>query len=698
MAKSRIFDATLRLVDKFSGPLKQVDNHLTKFEKHYKATGDALYKSSKKMGKLGASLTKAITAPIVAVGAFSTKAWKDVDNALDTITTKTGATGDVMKGFEQNFKNLAKKVPVDLQAVGDAIGEVNTQFGLTGKSLENASEYVIKFSKINGQDVSQTAIQAKQALSAYNLQGDKLTNVLDAVTKTAQDTGQSTGKLFDIVTRSAPQMKALGLGFEQSTALLGSFEQQGIDSSKAMSYLSKAQVTFAKDGKSMGEGLKEMQAELANATSETDKTNLAVKYFGTKGAVFMLDALKRGMLDFDKFNDAAGQTGGVVGSTFEGIIDPIDKFKLLLNNLKLAGADLFSASEGIWGPLIDKAVDKIQKLTSWFTCLSDEQKQNIIKWAGMAAAIGPAILAFSKIQGAVGHVFDKMFHLSVAVKKAGGILKWIKSPAFIAVAAIVAIAVAAFLLIKNWSKIKAKAEEIFPGIGKTMSHVFENIKTIGLALFHALGTAAHTFITVWKGVWAAIGPVVKVAFGGVKIILQALFGVLDGITTFIAGVFTGNWSKAWDGVVKIFTSLFGGIKNIAKGIMNGVIGVINGIIKGINKIKVPDWVPGLGGKGVNIPVIPKLAKGTDFWSGGIVQVHEKGGEIIDLPRGSRVMPHDASVREAFSMGAKGGGNTTITIPKLADQIVVREESDIDSIVNKLAAKLKMAKLNRAEVG
>ena len=127
--------------------------------------------------------------------------------------------------------------------------------------------------------------------------------------------------------------------------------------------------------------------------------------------------------------------------------------------------------------------------------------------------------------------------------------------------------------------------------------------------------------------------------------------------------------------------------------------MVNKAIGSLNKVKVdiPDWVPKMGGKkfGINIPTIPKLAVGTDNWKGGIVQISEKGGEIVDLPKGSRVYPHDKSVQKAYNDGAKRGrsGNITITIPKLADSIIVREDADVDEIVNKLADKLEKVSLN-----
>lgn len=694
MAKSRIYDATMRLVDKFSKPLETMDRHLTKFEKHYKQTAKGLWATGKSLDGLGKTMTKSVTAPIVAIGALSTKAWKEVDNALDTIATKTGATGKDMKAFEGTFKNLANKVPADLQEIGDAVGEVNTQFGFTGKALEDASENIIKFAKINGQDVSQASIQAKQAMSALGVEGKDLDKVLDAVTKTAQDTGQGTDKLFDALIRGAPQLKSLKLDFAQATALMGNLEKSGIDTGKTMSYMSKAQVAFAKDGKGLSEGLKDLQKQLDGAGSDTEKLNIASKYFGTKGATFMLDAINRGALDFKSFANAAELAKGSVSSTFDETLDPIDNFKKLFNGLKLAGADLFDASSGVWGPLLEKAIGKVQQLTKWFAGLSDKQKQNIVKWLGMAAAMGPMLIGFGKVFKLAGKVNFKLFDFAKAVNKAGGITKWFggsgigkmvggfaKLSKFVGKVAlsigkfviglgpvgwaIMAVIAAVVLLIVNWKKIKPVVTKVISAVVNSFNH----------------------FKEVAGNVFNHIVEVIKGFIDGAK-------KLFNSIISFITGTFVGAWNSAWNGVVGAFSTIFGGVKTLVKSIMNGVIDFINRGIGGLNKIKVPDWVPKIGGKGINIPLIPQLAKGTNFWKGGIVQVHERGGEIVDLPRGSRVMPHDRSVAEAYKMGSTKNNNVNITIPKIADQVVVREDADIDRIVNGIANKLKIAKQNR----
>ena len=108
-------------------------------------------------------------------------------------------------------------------------------------------------------------------------------------------------------------------------------------------------------------------------------------------------------------------------------------------------------------------------------------------------------------------------------------------------------------------------------------------------------------------------------------------------------------------------------------------------------------MPGLGGKGwngLNIPHIPTLYSGTDNWRGGLAEINEPkyGGEIVDLPKGTRVSPHDESVQMAR---AEGSRTVMVNVPKLADQIIVRSEADIDKIADALARRLEQTAYNMA---
>ena len=189
--------------------------------------------------------------------------------------------------------------------------------------------------------------------------------------------------------------------------------------------------------------------------------------------------------------------------------------------------------------------------------------------------------------------------------------------------------------------------------------------------------------------FSAIKGAISAAVNTIASLISGVLTIFDGLTTFISGVFTGNWRKAWEGIKTIFKGVFDSLAALCKAPINAVIGIINGAISGINKlnISIPDWVPGLGGKsfGINIPTIPMLYKGTDNWKGGAAIIHDRGGEIVDLPQGSRVYPHDKSVEMARKDGAAQNG--------LADKIEVRSDEDIDRIAEALALKLKKVAFN-----
>lgn len=136
-----------------------------------------------------------------------------------------------------------------------------------------------------------------------------------------------------------------------------------------------------------------------------------------------------------------------------------------------------------------------------------------------------------------------------------------------------------------------------------------------------------------------IAPVVDAAFKMIKgLWTGTLKPVLSGIIDFLTGVFTGNWKKAFKGLANIVKGVFNGLITVVKAPLNAVIGIINKFINGVNKLKIPDWVPGVGGKNPNISSIPLLAKGGTVTASGRVIVGEAGPEELELPVGATVRP------------------------------------------------------------
>ena len=110
--------------------------------------------------------------------------------------------------------------------------------------------------------------------------------------------------------------------------------------------------------------------------------------------------------------------------------------------------------------------------------------------------------------------------------------------------------------------------------------------------------------------------------------IESVKKVLNGIIQFITGVFTGDWGQAWEGIKSVFSGIVEGIAGIFKSPINTIIDGINSFIRGVNKIKIPDWVPLVGGKGFNISTIPRLKVGMDFVPSDFFPAYLDYGEAV----------------------------------------------------------------------
>ncbi len=131
-----------------------------------------------------------------------------------------------------------------------------------------------------------------------------------------------------------------------------------------------------------------------------------------------------------------------------------------------------------------------------------------------------------------------------------------------------------------------------------------------------------------KAPFLIIGSILEVFWNGLKGWGSGVMQVFKGITQFIAGVFTGDWKKAWEGVRNIFSGIWQSLTSLAKIPLNLIITAINVFLRGLNKIKIPSWVPVVGGKGFNIPQIPKLAHGAVVTKPTTALVGEAGREAV----------------------------------------------------------------------
>ena len=184
--------------------------------------------------------------------------------------------------------------------------------------------------------------------------------------------------------------------------------------------------------------------------------------------------------------------------------------------------------------------------------------------------------------------------------------------------------------------IQMLAETILPLVLGLIMTVINALMPLIEMILPYLQQLLEMLIPVIQAMAEQFSVVLATAINAISGILEGLTQILQGLINFITGVFTGNWTQAWEGVKQIFSGIWQSIKSICVGVVNGIISVINTVISGLNALKIPDWVPGIGGKGIiNIPLIPMLAKGSRFTPDTFI-AGEKGAELVTNARGRTV--------------------------------------------------------------
>lgn len=627
------------------------------------------------------------------------EAFKEVDAGSDAIITATGATGELADGLDNVYRNIVSGFPTDnLENVGKAIGEINTQFGFTGEKLQENSELMLKFAEITGSDVVASTQNAKQAISVFGLTGDDLESVLDGVAKTAQDTGVSVDSLFSNVINGAPNLKELGLTFQQSTELLGNFEQAGVDGSSALSSLSKAAVNYAKEGKTLSEGLEETQEKILGAKDQTEALNAATEIFGTKGAVRMVDAIQRGTLNLSDLEKTAESSQGTVTKTFENTLDAIDKEIVASNNVKMAMADFGNAISETVVPILEILAPIIKKVAAWFNGLSGTSKTIIVVLGGIAIAVAALLPILAIVAGAITAAGGAMVFLTGTFLPVIGVIAGVIAAIAVVIAVIKNWGAITDWLSDKWSGFKEWISGLWDSIAETVRTVWTNIKDFFKSIWDAIYSVIEVPLNLIKGIIDGVmyaisaiiytvWEVIKTALGaawdwisskasavfmplanffrdtwnGIKDtvsdiwnnIKETLGGIWDGIKSKATEVFGSVWKYIKDGFNALKDTLGGIVKGIANGIISPIGKAINGVISGVN------WILDKVGsdKKFDLWKVPHFAKGT----GGIkkdtigVVNDQKGStykEMVVPPNGKPFIPAGRDVVLPLKKGTK----------------------------------------------
>ena len=580
------------------------------------ALGKQFEDVGKKVKTAGDNISKYITGPLVAAGTASGAAWQTTQDALNEVTKLTGASGQNLQDMQDIVKDLAKTTPADMHDIATAVGEVNTRFGLTGDALEDTAEQFVKFSQINGTDVTNSIDQVQKAMSAYGLDAEDTTRVLDVLTRTSQNTGVSVDKLTAGLISNGTAFQEMDLDMTQSAMLMGQLEKSGVNMETATNGMRRALKTAAKEGRPVNEVLAELQDTILDDTTGVEGLQAAYDVFGKSGDQ-IYGAIKAGTLDFKALGEAADDSGGILDKTFEAVQTPAQQFQKILNQLKLLGYDVAQAVLPVVSSALEKITKAIEALNNRWNTIAPATQKKIIAITLAIAAIGPTLSIVGRVMMGFGKIVQSVGTIVGGLSKALTFLA--ANPVVLVIAGIAAL-VAAFVVL--WNKCEA-FRDFFIGIWNTIKEKVDAFKTG----FQEARTAIADEIDKLKEKATEIKDKFADAKAKIATAWQNLPDTFRKIWNSIGTGLKNLGSKVASAVVNSIKSGINGVIQTIENIINKAIRLVNSAIKLANKL------PGVNVGYVSELTLPRLAKGGLLTGAQTVIAGEAGPEaIIPLDR------------------------------------------------------------------
>lgn len=385
---------------------------------------------------LGSTLTGAVTTPLVGIGVAAMTTFGNFEQQMNRVKAISGATGGQFDQLKQRAVELGASSVFSASEVAQAM-ENMASAGMNVNDIYSASAGVMDLAAVSGRDMGLAAEAVASAMNQFGIAGENATHVADVYAKAAADTNAETVDMAEAMKYAGPVMSSLNSSFEETAAAIGIMSNAGIKGSQAGTTLRTAMQRLAaptdvasklmqslgisaynSEGqmKPISELLPHLQERLSGL-SEEQRNNALNTLFGKESLSGMLALLDSAGPEFDgvvsglqNSNGAAKEMADTMNS---GLTGSIENLKGKLETAAITVSERFA-------PYIEQLADKVGELTEWFTNLSEEQQDQIIKWGLVAAAAGPALVVFGKVAGALGTTFKALGTVSSGIGKVVG--------------------------------------------------------------------------------------------------------------------------------------------------------------------------------------------------------------------------------------------------------------------------------------
>lgn len=545
--------------------------------------GNNLQSAGKSMTSAGSTLTKTVTTPVLGLGTAAVKVTSDFESAMTKVSAISGATGGDLDALNKKAQEMGAKTKFSATESAEAF----TYMAMAGWKTEDmlsGIDGIMSLAAADGLDLATTSDIVTDALTAFGLSASDSGHFADVLAKASSNANTNVSMLGESFKYAAPVAGALGYSAEDTAIALGLMANAGIKGSQGGTALRGSLTRLIKptddaaalmeqyglsmtnaDGsmKSLGEVMNMLRDRLGGLT-EAEQAQVAAQIFGQEAMSGMLAIINASDSDYAKLTDAIYDADGAAQQMADTMLDNLSGQLTLLKSALEGLAIQFGE---ILMPYIKQFVTWLQNLTQKLQELTPEQKEQIVKWAAIAAAIGPVLMVLGKLTSSVGSIITTFGKIPGAIAKAksaftavsaaiGGI-----SAPVVAVVAVIGVLIAAFAnLWKTNEEFRNKMTAIWDGIKSKFESFAQGI----VDRLNALGFDFENFGEVVKAIWdgfcSLLAPIFEGVFNQVSVILGSVLDALTGIFDVFIGIFTGNWDQAWQGVKEIFGAVWDLIK------------------------------------------------------------------------------------------------------------------------------------------
>ena len=581
--------------------------------------GEMLEKAGDKIADVGTTLTTHVTVPVMAAGTAAVKTAADFDSAMSKVAAVSGATGDELDALRDKAREMGAKTKFSASEAADAMNYMAMAGWKTGDMLKGI-EGIMNLAAASGEDLATTSDIVTDALTAFGLSAADSGHFADVLAAASSNANTNVSMMGETFKYCAPVAGALGFSCEDTAQAIGLMANSGIKSTQAGTALRTIMNTLAGDVKICGDSIGEVEIATTNADgsmrdlndiladcrsafsqlSESEQASAAQALVGKNAMSGFLALMNAAPADIQKLEGAISTCSDEIDG-YNGVTEKMaavmqDNLGGQLTILKSQLQELAISFGEILMPAIRSIVSRIQGLIDKFNALSPATKETIVKVALVATALGPLLVVVGKTMVGVGKLMKFVSNLPTIIAGAkaaftsfGAAIGGISAPV-VAVIAVVAALVAAFVhLWRTNEDFRNKITAIWEQIKSIFSGFCQGIVDRINALGFDFKNITEVIKAVWDGLCKFLKPIFEGQFQQIANIFKAVTNIILSILDIFVGIFTGDWSRVWDGIKGIFAAVWNFIKDTLKNALNMICGIFGTDLGEVKEFWVNVW-------------------------------------------------------------------------------------------------------------